>query len=134
MKKSLRVLSLFWAIVLLLSIVPIATASEMQPRFTYIDDFRVSMSYENSTVICKGRVVCPSVSTVKIICKFQKFVNNSWVTLNVETESGYPQAFVSASYNVASGCTYRIHATAIVMDSNGQVIESRVLTESIHCS
>lgn len=134
MKKLLRILSLFLTVTLLLSTVPVATASEIQPRFTYIDDFRVTISCDNTAVIWKGRVVCTRASTVKIICKFQKYVNDSWVTLAVETDDGYPEAFVSSTYSVTAGYTYRIHATAIVMDSDGQTIETQVLTEGIHCS
>lgn len=134
MKKALRILSLFFALSLFLSMVPIATASEIQPRFTYISDFRVSMSYENSAVTCKGRVVCPSSSTVKIICLFQKFENNSWVTKHVATDDGHPEAFVSFTKDATLGSTYRIHATATVMDSDGQIIERQVITEDIHCS
>lgn len=131
MKKILRIPAFWLVFILLISTVPITTASEIQPRFTYVNDLTTSISIDsNGNAICKGKVITTTPTTVKIVCKLQKYVNQSWVTLTQWSKEGTSQANISATYAVTSGSVYRVYTVGIVLDSIGNELETATLADA----
>lgn len=131
MKTPLRVATFLLVFVLLISSVPIAKATEIQPRFTYVNSISTSLTFDvGGNAICNGKVIANTPKTVKIVCKLQKYVNDSWVTLKQWNKEGTAQTNISATYAVTSGSVYRIYTIGIVLDSYGNELETVTITEA----
>ena len=131
MKKQFRLLSLILAVILCVSALPTARASEIQPRYTYINTLATSITFdEDGYAVCYGKVIAMAVTPVKVVCKLQKYVNGAWLTLKTWTDTGTAMACVSEKYRVASGSIYRVYTTGYILDSNGYVLESDYLVDT----
>lgn len=131
MRKRRRVPALMLALFLFLSNCPVASATEVQPRFTYLIDIATSITFNaNEEAVCKAKATTISDYRVKVVCKLQKYSSDSWVTLAQWSDEGNYLAYIQGTRGVEPGNVYRVYTVAMILDDNGAVLERFTLTDT----
>lgn len=131
MRKKLRVPALMLALFLFLSNCPVASATEVQPRFTYLNDIATSITFNaNEEAVCKAKVTTISDYKVRVVCRFQKYTSDSWVTLAQWSDEGNYLAYIQGNHGVEPGNVYRVYTIAMILGDDGTVLERFTLTDT----
>ena len=131
MKKRLR--SIAWTLALFMALlsIPMAHATEVQPRFTYLNNISTSITFNaNEDAVCKAKVTTITDYRVRVVFKLQKFTADSWVTLALWSDEANYVAHIQGNYGVEPGNVYRVYTVAMILDDDGTVLESTIVTDT----
>lgn len=127
MKRTIRILALLLAIVLLLcSSVSASSNAISQPRYTYIASLTAKLSINTSTGMahCYGKVQAGSLRPVKILLNLQRKVGNNWETVKSWLATANTTAIMSEYYCLTNGYEYRVQVVGFIYDSNNALLET----------
>ena len=126
--KRLLSLVLVLTIVFVTACPVIAAESDppISPRYTYISLLSASLSINDTTGISTSTASSriSGASSLKVVCKLQRYNGSSWTTVQTWTATGTSSASIAKSWAVYSGYTYRAYVTCSVYNSAGVLVES----------
>lgn len=125
MKRTMRILALLVAIVLLTSSTVYASGdTTVQPRYTYIASMAAKLSINTYTGVahCYGKVLASSLRPAKVLVNLQRKIGNNWETIKSWMVTANTAAIVSEYYCLASGYEYRVEVVGFVYDSNNNAL------------
>lgn len=103
-----------------------AVAETVQPRYTYIKTVTADLSINRTTGVatCEGKITAFDTNPVKVVVHLQVYQDGRWQTLLQREQTGTGSAYLSRTYTVSSGYTYRCYVIGYVYDSNGVMKEA----------
>lgn len=119
--------------ILLCSMVIPAAAEEstIQPRWSYLDAVSAVLDINWLGVAsCSGQAVARKAVDIEVVVNLQQQTNTGWTTLRTWSSTGSVTALASGQYAVYRGYTYRVNTIAYVYDSNGNIIETGMATDT----
>ena len=124
-----RILS--FALVLTLAfamILPVMAAENDQtisPRYSYISMLETDLTINPSSGIATCGATCYTngASSVKLVCRLQRYENKTWNTVYSWTSTGTNIATITKQRAVYSGYTYRTFTSCYVYNASGALVE-----------
>lgn len=126
MKRINKSVCMLLTLILCMSLITNAHASEITPRYTYTTTISANISINSIGVAtCHSYAITyDSSHTIKLYCYLQYKENDSWITLKYWTTSATECAALEKYYAVASGYEYRVRTVAYIYDSDGKYLEN----------
>lgn len=104
---------------------------ELSPTFIALESHKCDLKINNNVATSNSSAMCSDGYTVRITVYLQRYINNSWTT--IDNWNGYKDiySFVNETSAVSSGYKYRVKSVATVYDKNNNVIEAPVLYSDV---
>ena len=130
--KKLSILSIFFILLMVFTItVNTVDGFELNPMFIALKSHTNNLDIGGSIATCIGSARCSDGYTVRITVYLQRYINNSWTTINNWSGDKDIYSFVNETSTVSSGYKYRVKSVATVYDNNNNVIEAPVLYSDV---
>ena len=130
--KKLSILSIFFVFLMLLTVtINSVEGHEISPQFIALERHKCDLSIENNIAKSIGSAMCYDGYKVKITLYLQKYINNSWTSINNWSGDKDTYSYVNETYTVSSGYKYRVKSIATVYDKTNNVIEAPVLYSDV---
>lgn len=125
--KKLSILSIFFILLMVFTItVNSVEGYEFSPTFIALERHKCDLNINNGIASSTGDAMCSDGYTVRITIYLQRYINNSWATINSWNGDKDIYSFVNEISAVSYGYKYRVKSVATVYDNN--VIEAPVLS------
>lgn len=130
--RKLSILSIFFIILMVFSIsLNSVEGYEITPTFIALERHKCDLSIENGIATANGSAMCSDGYTVKITLYLQRYINNSWTSVNNWSGDKDLYSYVNESSTVSFNYKYRVKSIATVYDKDNNVIETPVLYSNV---
>lgn len=132
-KLFLRFFIIILAIASLSSSVIAVSNSNVQPRYTYINQNHVDLIINTSTgkALCSASVGASGNTSIKVDGYLQQYTDGKWKTLVIWSKTNASVVGLTTSHNVESGYLYRYIVYFYVYDTCGNLIEQTSESKSV---
>ena len=126
MKRILSfALVLTLAFALVLPVMATDSNQTITPRYSYISMLETDLRINQSSGIATCGATCRTsgASSVKLVCRLQRYENGYWSTVYSWTSTGTNIASIGKQRAVYSGYTYRTFTSCYVYNASGALVE-----------
>lgn len=132
MKKVISIVLTLLLVVSMICPVQAADTQQVTPRYTYIQSIYACISIDTTWGIatCEGEIDAKAGYPVEVVVYLQVYKNGEWETIKSWSAEDTYAVYLSKSYAVMSGYTYRAYVEGYVYNSSGVLIETASISHS----